>query len=412
LPDDTFSYSTDALFTLASLEEEVSPEDFLISQDYVLHPEQLQEIHGIDSILGKYKEFHKAAKELVKGRRIAADQPQPFTYDDRMEPRRVRDFILRFYNGDINETFQAALRYYYSNKLDSEVDKQKLEELIQHVEYIAPQNVSPRRGFNRDSASIPKRQRETIEVSQEQNAWSDVLGTNVEVPPLPAKITPEVQRNLKRLGFELRYIPRLDMGTLDELQRNGHERFLDDIQSRYPSWRRYETLSRGERDNHSVGRNLEEWFWGLAKDGRMDFPRLPGTWVAVETMQKPPYGEHYDKTPVSEDLGLEDRFSVSWDDAHRAIENNKSELLREIGLLSSAEVRMLEAVEWNLLANREGWGSTNTYEWTNTEARVGGDSGRVVVGRSGGGGAALAYWGRPTDSDAFLGFRVAVILGT
>jgi hypothetical protein len=412
LPDDTFSYSTDALFTLASLEEEVSPEDFLISQDYALHPEQLQEIQGIDSILGKYKEFHKAAKELVKGRRIAADQPQPFTYDDRMEPRRVRDFILRFYNGDINETFQAALRYYYSNKLDSEVDKQKLEELIQHVEYIAPQNVSPRRGFDRNSASVPERQRETIEVSQEQNAWSDVLGTNVEVPPLPAKITPEVQRNLERLGFELRYIPRLDMGTLDELQRNGQEKFLDEIQSRYPNWRRYETLSSEQREDHRVGRNLEEWFWGLAKDGRMDFPRLPGTWVAVETMQKPPYGEHYDKTPVSEGLGLEDRFSVSWDDAHRAIENNKSELLREIGLPSSAEVRMLEAVEWNLLANREGWGSTNTYEWTNTEVRDDGGSTRVIVGNSGLGGAANANWNLPTHSCGRLGFRVAVVLGT
>jgi len=111
-------------------------------------------------------------------------------------------------------------------------------------------------------------------------------------------------------------------------------------------------------------------------------------------------------------LGLEDRFSVSWDDAHRAIENNKSELLREIGLPSSAEVRMLEAVEWNLLANREGWGSTNTYEWTNTEARDDGDSLRVIVGDSGGGGAADALWLLPARSDGRLGFRVAVVLGT
>lgn len=412
LPDDTFSYSTDALFSLASQEEDVPLEDFLVSQDYALHPEQLQEISGIDSILGKYKEFHKAAKELVKGRRIAADQPQPFTYDDRMEPRRVRDFILRFYNGDINETFQSALRYYYSNKLDSDVDKQKLEELIQHVEYIAPQNVSPRRGFDRSSTTAPERQRETVEMSQEQNAWSDVLGTNVEVPPLPAEVTPEVQRNLERLGFELRYIPKLDMGTLDELKRNGQEKFLDEIQHRYPNWRRYETLSSEQREDHRVGRNLEEWFWGLAKDGRMEFPQLSGNWVAVETMPKPSYGETYAKTPVGEGLGLEDRFNVSWDDAHQAIETHKRELLGEIGLSSSKEVRMLEAVEWNLLANREGWGSTNTYEWTNTEARDGGDPGRVIVGYSDVGGAAGASWDHPSHSDDYLGFRVAVVLGT
>lgn len=412
LPDDTFSYSTDALFTLASQDEEVPPEAFLVSQDYALHPEQLQEIPGIESILGKYKEFHKAAKELVKGRRIAADQPQPFTYDDRMEPRRVRDFILRFYSGDINETFQGALRYYYSNKLDSDVDRQKLEELIRHVEYIAPQNVSSRRGFDRTSTEAPERQRETVEVSYEQDAWSDVLGTNIEVPPLPSEITPEVQRNLERLGFELRFIPKLDIGTLDELQRSGQEEFLDDIQRRYPNWRRSETLSGEEREDHGVGRNLEEWFWGLAKDERMDFPQLPGNWVAVETMQKPSYGEHYDKTPVGESLGLEDRFNVSWDDAHEAIETHKRELLDDMGLSTSVDVRMLEAVEWNLLANREGWGATNTYEWTNTEARDDGGPCRVLVGSSASGGAALAYWRPPAVSRGFVGFRVAVVLGT
>jgi len=249
-------------------------------------------------------------------------------------------------------------------------------------------------------------------VSQERDAWSEALGTNVEVPPLPAEVTPEVQRNLERLGFELRYIPKLDIGTLDELQRNGQERFLDEIQRRYPNWRRYETLSSEEREDHRVGRNLEEWFWGLAKDGRMELPQLPGTWVAVETMKKPSYGEHYDRTPVSEGLGLDDRFNVSWVDAHRAIENNKRELLSEIGLPSSADVRMLEAVEWNLLANREGWGSTNTYEWTNTEARGDGGSYRVVVGDSDIGGAARAHWAPPAGSSAYVGFRVAVVLGT
>ena len=412
LPEDTFSYSTDALFALASQDEEVPPEAFLVSQDYALLPEQLQEIPGIDSILGKYKEFHKAAKELVKGRRIAADQPQPFTYDDRMEPRRVRDFILRFYNGDINETFQGALRYYYSNKLDADVDRQKLEELIRHVEYMAPQNVSSRRGLDRTSTEAPERQRETVEISHEQDAWSDVLGTNIEVPPLPSEVTPEVQRNLERLGFELRFIPKLDIGTLDELQRNGQEEFLNDIQRRYPNWRRYETLSGEEREDHSVGRNLEEWFWGLAKDGRMEFPQLPGTWVAVETMPKPSYGDSYEKTLAGEALGLEDRFNVSWDDAHQAIETHKRELLDDMGLATSVDVRMLEAVEWNLLANREGWGTTDTYEWTNTEARAGGDPRRVVVGASDDGGAASAPWGHPTFSGGRVGFRVAVVLGT
>lgn len=413
LPDDTFSYSTDALFTLASQNEEVPQEAYLVSQEYALLPEQLQEIPGIDSILGKYKEFHKAAKELVKARRVAADQPQPFTYDDRMEPRRVRDFILRFYNGDINDTFQAALRYYYSNKLDTDVDKAKLDELIQHVEYIAPQNTSQRRGVDRNSTAVPERQRAVPEVAApEQSAWREVLGKNVEVPPLPAVVTPEVKKSLERLGFELRYIPKLDIDTLDDLKRKGEEKFLDDLQSRYPNWRRYETLNDSQREDHKVTRNLEEWFWGLAKEDRMDFPKLPGTWIAVETMPKPSYGDPYAKTPVGEALGLDDRFNVSWNDANKAIQDHKRELLTQAGLPASTNVRMLEAVEWNLLANREGWGTTNTYEWTNTETRGGGASGRVVVGFSAVGGAADASRRDPEHSIDHLGFRLAVVLGS
>jgi MoxR-like ATPase len=410
LPDKTFSYSTDALFTLASQAEAVPPESFLVSREQVLQPDQLQEIQGIETILAKYKEFHKAAKEMVRERKIAADQPQPFTFDDRMEPRRVRDFILAFYNGDINETFQTALHYYYSNKLDSETDKAKLEELIKHVEYVAPQNVSQRRGADRSSTTP-----ETTVVQEgsrdEQGAWKKVLGTEVDIQPLPASITPEVRKNLERMGMELRFIPSLNLDTLADLKSKGEEKYLDDLQKRYPNWRRYESLSDTEQSDHSVGRNLKEWYWKNVKDGDIDFPQLPGVWVAIETMPKPSMGESYKKTSVSDKLGLTDRFNVSWNDAQSAIQKAKRSILSEAGL-SSGDVRMLEAHEWNLLANREGWGATDTYEWTNTEYRGSGASRRVAVGNSDHGGAANAYWSRPGPSDDDLGFRVAVVIGS
>jgi MoxR-like ATPase len=414
LPDDSFSYSIDALFTLASQMEPIADEAYLLSRDTALLPEQLQEIPGIESILEKYKEFHKAAKKLVKERKIAADQPQPFTYDDRMEPRRVRDFVLSFYNGDINETFQAALRYYYTNKVDSEVDKAKLKELIQYVEYVAPQNVSARRGADRSATAPVAETRAPIDsdvIRGEIQGWRNVLGTEVDIQPLPASITPEVRRNLERMGMELRFIPSVDLGSLDELKRKGQEQFLTDLQRKYPKWRRYESLSDTEREDHSVTRNLEKWFWELAKEDRMDFPSLPGNWVAVETMPKPSYGEHYAPSKVGEKLGFEDRFNVTWNDANEAIQRQKRDILSEAGL-RSGDVRMLNAVEWNLLANREGWGQTNTYELTNTEARGDGGSNRVIVGRSEAGGAARALWYSPEDSDENIGFRVAVVLGS
>lgn len=150
LPEGTFSYSTDALFGAASESQNVTPDMFLSNRETALTQEQLQEIPGIMEVLEKYKEFHKASKELLTSRKVAEDQPQPFTYDDRMEPRHVRDFILRFYNGDINETFQQALRYYYANKLETDADRKKLGELIRLVEYKPKVAESKRKGLERE----------------------------------------------------------------------------------------------------------------------------------------------------------------------------------------------------------------------------------------------------------------------
>ena len=133
-------------------------------------------------------------------------------------------------------------------------------------------------------------------------------------------------------------------------------------------------------------------------------------WVAVESMPKLSYGKSYKKTPVSDKMGLSDRFNVSWSDAQAAIQKAKRGILSEAGLPSSLDVRMLETLEWNLLANREGWGATKTYEWTNTEYREYGESYRVLAGCSDFGGAAPVSWRLPDCSNNAFGFRLAVVL--
>ncbi|OHB02342.1 MAG: hypothetical protein A3A90_00915 [Candidatus Zambryskibacteria bacterium RIFCSPLOWO2_01_FULL_35_19] len=156
LPEGTFSFSTDALFGIGAGTQNITPDMFLRARGEGLTTEQLQDIQGLPEVLEKFKEFHKAAKELLKNRKIAEDQPQPFTYDDRMEPRRVRDFILRFYNGDINETMQQALRYYYANKLESDADRKKLGELIRLVEYKPKPGESKRKSLETAGISPEK----------------------------------------------------------------------------------------------------------------------------------------------------------------------------------------------------------------------------------------------------------------
>lgn len=263
------------------------------------------------------------------------------------------------------------------------------------------------------ATTVETRQWASEVLQLENDAWREVLGRNVDIAPLPSIVTPEVKRNLEHLGLGLRFIPKMDIGTLDILKKKGTVGYLDELQSLYPGWKRYESLSNTERRYHSVGRNLNEWYWNKVECGHIDFPRLPGVWVAVETMPKPSCGDKYEKTAITDRLRLPDRFGVAWNNAQTAIQRAKRPILLESGLPGSLDVRMLEALEWNLLANREGWGATNTYEWTNTKYRKycwWGDFYRVFIGCSTCGGAARAgCFSRDCPVDV-IGFRLAVIL--
>lgn len=146
LPKATAEHFTKSLFHLEASTQDIPESTYLPNNESTLTPEQLSDIPGIEQIISRYNEFHQGAKELLASRHIAKDQPQRFTYDDREEPRRVRDFILNFYRGDINRTMQDALRYFYAGKVLDVGDKIKLEELIRTVHYTPPPSAK-RRSF-------------------------------------------------------------------------------------------------------------------------------------------------------------------------------------------------------------------------------------------------------------------------
>lgn len=106
--------------------------------------EEFKDIEGLEEILVKYQEFHQAAKSMLGKREIAQDQPQRFSFDDRMEPARVISYVRTFFRGSLTESFQEALRYYYVNKLESAEDRQKLDELIKLVEVTQKQDTRRR----------------------------------------------------------------------------------------------------------------------------------------------------------------------------------------------------------------------------------------------------------------------------
>jgi hypothetical protein len=247
---------------------------------------------------------------------------------------------------------------------------------------------------------------------REQKAWQNTLGAHVEVKSLPDYVTPEVRSNLERMGFGLRYIPAIDLSQSAYISVVGIDRYQAALERQYPRWKPYESLYKKQRD-HSVPRNLEKWFWHRVSHGDIGIPVLSGQWMAVETVEKPEYGKTYASTPFAERIGFQDdRFSAPWNDVRDAIEREKPKIITDIGLSGMpADIRFLEAIEWNLLGNREGWGKTNTYEWTKTGYRSELDNlGLLVAGNYDEGGAAAVRWSYPNDSYDDVGFRAAVVL--
>lgn len=263
--------------------------------------------------------------------------------------------------------------------------------------------------------STETRQPITSELQRtEQEYWSSFLGVQAEVSPLPTEVTRDVVEKLKDLGMEIRSLPKLDIGTLDDLKKMGTQAFLARIEQKYPGLKvLYKSLSGSNRQNHSIRPLLDKRYWDWVKDGITAFPDgyNKGGWLAVETMSKPAYGTSYATTLLSQKLGFLNRFNVSAEKADRAVREQTASILTDSGLPNNRSVRMPTAEEWNLLAYREGWDATNntcydTWEWTNTEADLDGASRRVIVG------VAPVTWSDPSRSFAYIGFRVVVVLGT
>jgi hypothetical protein len=226
----------------------------------------------------------------------------------------------------------------------------------------------------------------------EQEAWKNVLGNDVRVEPLPEHVDSCIIQDLKKMHLELRFVPSLRLETAyDDVQDH-----LEELRNRYPKWK-----------------NVRKLYWELVRDRKFGFPRLACQWIAVEVQEKPAPGGEYPVPSLAARLGFDnDRFNVSWNSIQDAINQEKQNILSEIGLPTErTDLRLLEALEWNLMANREGWGETDTWEWTNTKYCGNGHMRVVVVGNAGLGGASCLSARSPVSSHEHRGFRVAVILG-
>ena len=228
-------------------------------------------------------------------------------------------------------------------------------------------------------------------MKQEAATLKAFFGESITVPPLPREITPERIKNWERMGFELHYLPPIDM-TED---------------ADFPGW---------EKKPHS-------WFYEEIANGTLpkDATMLPGAWVLVDGRQKPAYAEgaqmydHDPLAPVLEDLNRRGLISQSDYDGTKLdprsrfglspADFEKPEVMNAFAKaldLKPGQASLTEAIVWNVLANihHPEWGTTNTVEW---QKETPGSGRRLISGSSDDGGASHVDWhGRPSGS---VGFR-------
>jgi len=154
----------------------------------------------------------------------------------------------------------------------------------------------------------------------------------VEIKPWPEVITPGKMEKLKQAGLNFYYLPRVDLGTRDDLAKKGVEPYLTDLEKRYPDWKRHDLLDEKKRNNRFWWKNLEDLYWRWVKDGQVDFPSLPGVWLAVSEAHTYP-----GQTLI---------------EINRTIKEQSRVILGEAGLSNEFEGHLLEAVELNLLLNQ------------------------------------------------------------
>ena len=108
-------------------------------------------------------------------------------------------------------------------------------------------------------------------------------GARIEVPLLPDCVTPEMLNRLESKNIELKFDPDLDFGSLEELQNLGVDEFIVRLKQRYPNLHIHGMKK--VSDNSWVA-DQDNSYWNDVKNGSVDFPKLPGRWIAIETMTR------------------------------------------------------------------------------------------------------------------------------
>jgi hypothetical protein len=232
------------------------------------------------------------------------------------------------------------------------------------------EKLPPKNGGSKKPTPEIQPTRTLIEViSLNKKKWEEKLGrSNLQFHPVPESLTPEVLRHSHRYEYTAVDFPDLrEYINKEKFDSMQVPEFLDYVENLLPGFHHYESLTNDQKNDLSIWRNLNEWFWENVKRGKIDFPDCSGGWYLIETTKKLSQPSKITGKLRFEELeSLFDDYSLS--DINSAINRGELEILDALKLKKDqGKVIILDAVKLNLVYNLLGF--NDHYEWTSTVYR-------------------------------------------
>jgi|GEM_PF-1095245 len=255
------------------------------------------------------------------------------------------------------------------------------------------------------------------EIVEQAKAWNmrffgqDTFDYEIkEIPPLPEAITKEHLKLWEKLGFKLKYLPKIRM-----TQERGWSKD-------FPGWKKQPSEGRNLFEQaHRIGVSSKNRNNPHLKD--LHPLDLPGAWVLADMRPKPDHkngSREYENDQailgvlqklaeqgiLNQEMSPESRATNIYPSLFDRPEFQKafSELFGLDGI-PGATVRLPRVIEQNVLGQGPEWDGTAMDEWA--EEYLG--QSRFKSGNAAHGGASYISWGADSDSRNDTGFRLQVI---
>jgi len=311
-------------------------------------------------------ELHPQTSEL----RLPDLQPQVQSYIAKLK----KSLFVIYAKYEVKNRIELAAKV-RDGKVDTK-DSDRVIELLTVINECGRQDKIVGRGFEDEL------------IEQESQKLEAFFGRKIDVPPLPAEITPERMAEWKEKKLELHYLPDIDMSKEQNLKNWIKPNFKNIYESYLPK----------------------------------DAMKLPGCWVLVDAREKPEYksGDQNYKDdnnflgPILEVLrkkGLilqfkhpQSRFNISPEELEKP---EVVAAIAEVCGLKPEQVSTPRMIEFNVLGNirHPEWGKppSDCGEWFSDKNKAG--QRRLVGGYSDDGGLAYVNWHGPDDRLDGVGFR-------